>query len=159
MEEPKDDAITFRLNNEPGEPAIKMSYDGKFFVQGREVTEDKELYNAFVAFFQKTGHYGKQSIPEFLDHALKTLDNTNMDQLKANVSDVQLHGDPGAWVCVCKASSKEQGWMKSTKAMNIEGLGVLVQVSTQQGKEVAEALTFIPRAHIYMLDGNVTIRE
>jgi hypothetical protein len=89
----------------------------------------------------------------------KTLNNTNMTDLANNVSDVQLHGDPGAWVCVCKASSKEQGWMKSTKAMNIQGLGVLVQVSTQQGNEVAEALTFIPRAQIYVLDGNVTIRE
>ena len=87
----------------------------------------------------------------------KTLNNTNMDELKQNVSDVQIHGDPGAWKCVCKASSKEQGWMKSTKAMDIEGLGVLVQVSTQQGTEVAEALTFIPHAHTYMLDGNFVI--
>jgi len=62
MEEPKtetnlDDAITFKLNKEPGEPIIKISYEGKFFVRGKEVTEDKELYNAFVAFFQETGHY------------------------------------------------------------------------------------------------------
>jgi hypothetical protein len=136
MEEPKDDAITFRLNSEPGEPAIKMSYDGKFFVQGREVTEDKELYNAFVAFFQKTGHYDK-----------KTLNNTNMDELKANVSDVAIHGDPGAWLCLCKASSKEQGWMKSTKVMPLPN-GVLVQVSTQQGDNIAEALAFVPHVKV-----------
>ena len=49
--------------------------------------------------------------------------------------------------------------MKSTKAMDIEGLGVLVQVSTQQGTEVAEALTFIPDAHLYMLAGNIIIRK
>jgi hypothetical protein len=154
MEEPKtetnlDDAITFRLNNEPGEPAIKMSYDGKFFVQGREVTEDKELYNAFVAFFRASGHYKENPMTE------KTLNNTNMNELKANVSDVQLHGDPGAWVCVCKASSKEQGWMKSTKAMNIEGLGVLVQVSTQQGNEVAEALTFVPGGKLHVDENGI----
>lgn len=89
----------------------------------------------------------------------KPLNITSMEELKANGSDIQLHGDPGAWVCVCKASSKEQGWMKSTKAMDIEGLGVLVQVSTQQGKEVAEALTFIPDAHLYMLAGNIIIRK
>jgi hypothetical protein len=62
-----------------------------------------------------------------------------MEELKEKVSDVRVHGDPGAWVCIGKASSKEGGWMKSTKVMTIKGLGVLVQVSTQQGNQVAEA--------------------
>lgn len=141
-----DDAITFRINSEPGEPAIKISYGGKFFIHGREVAEDKALYNAFVAFFQASGHYKEKSMTD------KTLNNTNMDELKANVSDVQIHGDPGAWKCLCKASSKAQGWMKSTKVMAVDGLGVLVQVSTQQGTEVAEALTFIPGATIMVKD-------
>jgi hypothetical protein len=79
----------------------------------------------------------------------KNLNITSMEELKANGSDIQLHGDPGAWVCVCKASSKEQGWMKSTKAMQLPQ-GVLVQVSTQQGKEVAEALTFVPGGKLYI---------
>ena len=78
----------------------------------------------------------------------KTLDVTNMEQLEAKVSDVQVHGDPGLWVCIGKASSKEQGWMKSTKVMRISNLGVLVQVSTQQGDNVAEALAFIPGASL-----------
>jgi hypothetical protein len=37
--------------------------------------------------------------------------------------------------------------MKSTKAMDI-GKGVVVQVTTQIGDEIAEALTFVPNATI-----------
>lgn len=76
----------------------------------------------------------------------KTLGVTNMEELEEKVSDVQVHGDPGAWVCVCKASSESQGWMKSTKVMEIAPYGCLVQVSTHQGEQVAEALTFVPGA-------------
>jgi hypothetical protein len=77
----------------------------------------------------------------------KTLNNTNMEELEKNVPDVQIYGNPGAWKCICKASSKEQGWMKSTKALQTSK-GVLVQVSTQQGNNVAEALMFVPDASI-----------
>jgi len=77
----------------------------------------------------------------------KTLNNTNPDELKANVPDAQVYGDPDTWVCICKAWSKEQGWMKSTKALQL-GEGILVQVSTQQGNNIAEALTYVPGAII-----------
>lgn len=79
----------------------------------------------------------------------KSLDVTNMDELVQRVSDVQVFGDPGLWVCLCKASSEQQGWMKSTKKMKVEG-GYLYQVSTQQRSPdgnyvVAEALAFVPQ--------------
>lgn len=86
----------------------------------------------------------------------KTLNNTNMKDLEKNVPDVQIHGNPDAWLCICKASSKEQGWMKSTKAMQMRH-GVLVQVSTQQGDHVAEALTYVPNANIDMKNGVLCI--
>lgn len=38
--------------------------------------------------------------------------------------------------------------MKSTKAMQLGEIGVLVQVSTQQGGNIAEAVTFVPGASI-----------
>lgn len=38
--------------------------------------------------------------------------------------------------------------MKSTKAMEIAGYGVVLQVSTQQGDNVAEALVTIPNVKI-----------
>jgi len=38
--------------------------------------------------------------------------------------------------------------MKSTKAMEIYGVGCVVQVTTQQGDNIAEALTFVPNSKI-----------
>ena len=75
----------------------------------------------------------------------KTLTNISPETARVNVPDIEVVGDPGAWKVICKASSKSEGWMKSTKAMTM-AMGVLVQVTTQQGGRVAEALTFVPGA-------------
>lgn len=89
--------------------------------------------------------------PEDLREALprdllapKTLDANNTADAAGKVSDVQVFGNPDLWQLVCKASSKSQGWMKSTKALALPGYGVVLQVSTQQGDHVAEALCFVP---------------
>jgi hypothetical protein len=54
---------------------------------------------------------------------------------------------------LCKASSSKQGWMKSSKAMEIPGIGCIVQVTTQQRNRdgshaVAEAACFIPGVRV-----------
>lgn len=84
----------------------------------------------------------------------KTLDITDVKGAKANISDIKVFGDGDTFQLICKASSKAQGWMKSTKAMEIPGVGCVVQVSTQQGDNVAEALTFVPGVKIVRIDGN-----
>lgn len=73
----------------------------------------------------------------------KALDVKSMQSLKEKVPDVQMSGDPGAWKLLGKASSVAQGWMRSTKAMEVPG-GALVQVSTLHAGNVAEALAFVP---------------
>ena len=77
----------------------------------------------------------------------KTLDNTNVAEAKAKVSDIKVFGNGDLFQLIAKASSKEQGWMKSTKAMETPK-GCVVQVTTQQGDNVAEALTFVPDVFI-----------
>jgi hypothetical protein len=79
---------------------------------------------------------------------MKTLDNTTAKQAKDQVSDLQVWGDGDMFKLLSKASSKKEGWMKSTKAMEIPGVGCVVQVSTQQGDRVAEAVTFVPGVKI-----------
>jgi hypothetical protein len=91
-------------------------------------------------------------------HMEKSLNVASMEELKAKVSDVQVSGNPGAWVVLGKASSEAQGGMKSTKAMQTP-VGVLVQASTQQRNPdgscaVAEALTFVPGALLRQVSGN-----
>jgi hypothetical protein len=78
----------------------------------------------------------------------KTYGNTCANGTKKNVKDVKFWGKGDLFELISKASSENEGWMKSTKAMEIEGVGVVVQVTTQQGDNVAEAVTFVPGAKI-----------
>ncbi len=73
----------------------------------------------------------------------KTLDVTNIADAQERISDIEVVGNGDMFQLLCKASSKSQGWMKSAKAMEVPG-GCVVQVTTQQGEHVAEALTFVP---------------
>lgn len=79
----------------------------------------------------------------------KTLGNTEASGTKQNVKDVVFWGDGDTFKLICKASSKAEGWMKSTKAMEIPHVGCVVQVTTQQFNMVAEAVTFVPDCEIY----------
>lgn len=82
----------------------------------------------------------------------KDLEISEVKQAKENISDLKLYGDGDTFRLLCKASSQEQGWMKSTKVMNVYG-GCVVQVTTQQKNpdgsySCAEALTFVPNNYI-----------
>ena len=78
----------------------------------------------------------------------KTLHNSTVSGARSNVADLMVVGDGDMFRLLFKASSQEEGWMKSTKAMETPG-GCVVQVTTQQRNRdgsyaVAEALTFVP---------------
>lgn len=78
----------------------------------------------------------------------KDLSVTSIEDAKTKVPDIQVFGNGDLWQLLSKASSKEGGWMKSTKAMDIINSGVVLQVTTQQGEQVSEALVFVPNANI-----------
>lgn len=79
---------------------------------------------------------------------MKTLNNTTADQAKDNVKDIVFWGNGDTFKLISKASSVREGWMKSTKAMEIPGEGCVVQVTTQQWDNVSEAVTFVPNVKI-----------
>jgi pyruvate/2-oxoglutarate dehydrogenase complex dihydrolipoamide acyltransferase (E2) component len=90
----------------------------------------------------------------------KTLDISEVKGAKANISDLVVYGDGDTFRLLCKASSQEQGWMKSTKVCNVPG-GCIVQVTTQQRNPdgsyaVAEALSYVPGV---MIDIEVSPRR
>jgi len=87
--------------------------------------------------------FGKKSIK-----ATKTLENTTSSQATKNVSDIVFWGYGDTFQLISKASSKQEGWMKSTKAMYIHNVGCVVQVTTQQNDNIAEAITFVPGVKI-----------
>ncbi len=89
-------------------------------------------------------------------------DNVSPEDARKNTPDLKVTGDPGAWELVCKASSASQGWMKSTKRMQIDS-GYLYQVSTEHRNPetglvtaCAEALTFVP---VYAVGELVTMES
>lgn len=82
----------------------------------------------------------------------KDLNITEVRGAKQHISDLQVYGDGDTFALLSKASSQEQGWMKSTKVCNVPD-GCIVQVTTQQKNtdgsySVAEALTYVPGVHI-----------
>jgi len=78
----------------------------------------------------------------------KTLGNTTSNGATKNVKDIVFWGNGDLFKLIGKASSKKEGWMKSTKAMEIENVGCVVQVTTQQDGQVAESVTFVPMVKI-----------
>lgn len=83
-----------------------------------------------------------------MSQQVKTLGNTTASKAKDNIKDLVVFGDGDMFKLLSKASSKKEGWMKSTKAMEIPKIGVVIQVTTQQGGQVAEALVFVPGAQV-----------
>jgi hypothetical protein len=89
---------------------------------------------------------------------MKTLVNTDSNGATKNVKDIIFWGDGDTFKLISKASSVEEGWMKSTKAMQIDGIGCVVQVTTQQGDNIAEALTFVPGVKVEEIyEGDVLV--
>lgn len=83
----------------------------------------------------------------------KDLSVTSIEDAKKKVLDIKVVGNGDLCKLLSKASSQNQGWMKSTKAMQIDGVGCVVQMTTQQRNpdgsySVAEAATFVPGAVI-----------
>lgn len=82
----------------------------------------------------------------------RMLDISTVKEDKKNISDLKTYGKTDTFALLCKASSEEQGFMKSTKVCNVAG-GCIMQVSTLQRNPdgsyaVAEAITFVPCIHI-----------
>jgi hypothetical protein len=75
---------------------------------------------------------------------MKSLNVVSVEEAKKKVPDIEVVGNGNMFQLLCKASSKSQEWMKSCKAMEVPGVGCVVQVTTQQGNHVAEAVTFVP---------------
>lgn len=106
-----------------------------------------EVVNSLYSFLDKVS-VKDVDLSKKCDTAKKTLDVTNLENSKEKVSDIVLVGvSRNQWRLICKVYSKKEGWMKSTKGLQT-GMGVALQVTTQDNGEVAEALTFIPGAKL-----------
>jgi hypothetical protein len=83
----------------------------------------------------------------------KSLHNSDINTAKKNVPDIQVFGDGDLWKLLSKASSEKEGWMKSTKVMQLSS-GCLIQLTTQQRNpdgsySLAEAVAYAPGAVLF----------
>ena len=78
----------------------------------------------------------------------KTLSVTSQADASKKIPDFKFVGNGDAWQLLGKASSEDQGWMKSSKAYHIPGVGCVIQVTTKERTGVAEALVLVPGTHI-----------
>lgn len=82
----------------------------------------------------------------------RVLNSSTVNQAGSVIRDLQLYGAANPFTLLAKASSDEQGFMKTTKVMNLPG-GCLVQTETQQRNfdgsyALSQALCFVPFVHI-----------
>ena len=103
-------------------------------------SNEKDMWLISKEFFEN--NYVSAKASEMVG---KSLGNTTSNGARKNVKDIVFWGDGDTFKLISKASSQNEGWMKSTKAMQV-GNNVIVQVTTQQRNPdgsyaVAEALT------------------
>jgi len=85
----------------------------------------------------------------------KTFINPIVSEAKKNVSDLVVYGDGDTFKLICKSSSETEGWIRSTEAMVIPGIGCVIRVFTQcKNGAISEALTFVPNVSIFDIDEN-----
>lgn len=73
----------------------------------------------------------------------RTLDTFTNEQ--AQERGVQMVGTQ-QWMTVCKAWNESEGWFVSTKAMELPGLGVLIQTTRKEDGPISESMVFVPGA-------------
>lgn len=123
-----------------------------------------ETYIRIMSEIEKKNGWGKRELETLLKGFIvttpksenivvgKSLHNTCANGARKNVKDIVFWGNGDTFKLISKASSENEGWMKSTKAMQA-GTSVVVQVTTQQRNSdgsyaVAEALTTVQNAYI-----------
>lgn len=124
---------------------IICGVEGEFYPCGESIfNKTYDLFDSVDVLFHEFAH---KKMP------VKSLHNTDTNGAKKNVKDIVFFGDGDTFKLISKASSEAEGWMKSTKAMEIEGVGCVVQTTTQQRNPdgsyaLTDAVTFVPNSKI-----------
>ena len=80
----------------------------------------------------------------------------------ADVKKPFVVGNPDAWKILCKVSSEEQGWMKSTKVMAVGNKGVMMLVTTEHKSNgvitcCSETLQFMAGIRLQEINGELKL--
>jgi len=130
---------------------------GEFYPCKQDIFEESYVNAEDSAEFHEFAH---KQMP-------KSLHNTTSNGARQNVKDIVFWGDGDTFKLISKASSEAEGWMKSTKAMEIYDVGCVVQTTTQQRNldgsySLTDAVTFVPSTIIEEIkdsEGGVIARK
>ncbi len=70
---PVDHDICFYIPS--GREVLRIAADGRFYVNGREVTEDAQIYNAMVRFLAGNGMLAKETDADHIANTLNYIDS------------------------------------------------------------------------------------
>lgn len=98
----------------------------------------------------------EEAVEKTTDKDYKFDDEKNAEkQSKNDVGSIESFGNPNLFQLINKVSSEKQGWAYTTKAMEITGVGCVIQTTIQRRNpdgsyavSVAEALAFVPGVSI-----------
>ena len=114
---------------------------------GTYYTNNKTMRDAYFVMLKK-------------QNSTKTLSTANV--IDSTATGTQFWGNDDTWKLISKAWNVSEGWMKSTKAMDLGFGGVALQVSSSHtnpdgSKSITEAITTIPDGFIknIMKDGRL----
>jgi hypothetical protein len=69
---------------------------------------------------------------------------TMPEHAEIGISDLEVHGNSSTFQLLYETYSRKHRRRETTKAIEIPGVGCVVQVSTHQGGQIAEAVPFVP---------------
>ena len=133
-------------------PADENGNDAGFLIKDPAGTPNLTGYGGYVSWLPAEEFKRTCKPEQEAPVPAKTLHNSDVSGARKNVPDIKVVGNGDMFRLLCKASSQNEGWMKSTKAMEVAG-GCVVQVTTQQKNtdgtySVAEALAYVPGVKI-----------
>jgi len=82
--------------------------------------------------------------------------NNSVKQTLKDIPDATIFGDGDAFKLISKIYSVSEGWVEITKALQVDGLGCVLQVQTQQRNQsppndnyvISDSLQWIPGVRI-----------
>lgn len=72
----------------------------------------------------------------------------------ATVPDLKVYGEGDPFLLLSKASSITEGWTKATRALYIQDVGCLVEVTFEHWNEYTITNTFVPGVRIEVTNGD-----
>jgi hypothetical protein len=127
-------------------------------LQGNDITKVRVAFNWYAQTLLASKPERKSRGVKKMSEAAKAEDTGVGDGLNIKVIERIEKFGAGTWEVMHKESSKADGWSETTKVHEVEGVGVLVKVTTtKEGLGITNTVTFIPGVAIVRSTDNNSV--